>query len=130
MDVVKHKFMSSITASKLSCLFSIIFALTLFLSACEVTDEQTEEGQREAETVSQEISAEEAQNARDFWTVERMEQAEPVQINGKSFDGVGDLPLGYLRRFRVPVLRKCKPKGRYLNQAKIPMSLLSSSLMR
>lgn len=96
MEDSQQRRMSSMYCSRLPRLLSLTLVMILFFSACEVTDEQDnqpEEGQREAETISQEVTAEEAQNARDFWTPERMEQAEPVQINGEAFDGEGTPPL-------------------------------------
>lgn len=78
----------------------ILFAgLFMFfgVTACDITEEQAEEegeGQEEVEFVNQEISAEEAAEARDFWTTERLQQAEPYQPEWESHDGEDPPPLG------------------------------------
>ncbi|MDZ7694235.1 MAG: hypothetical protein U5K69_24465 [Balneolaceae bacterium] len=49
------------------------------MSACDVIEEDGQNGeQEEAEVISQEISESEAEEAREFWTPQRLEQAEPV----------------------------------------------------
>jgi V8-like Glu-specific endopeptidase len=64
----------------------LVICLPLFFTACDITEEQAEEeedrGQEKVDPISQEVSASDADAARDYWTAERMLDASPVEGTG------------------------------------------------
>lgn len=86
----RHSLLSRLHTAAGGSGLTLTVLLVLFgLPACDISDVTDEDdgGQEQVEVTTQEISADEAAEARDFWTTERMQEAEPVQPGWEPHDG-------------------------------------------